>query len=399
MAWLAADYDRTSKEDSLRSCDVAVVGLGAMGSAALFHLARRGVRAIGVERFGTGHERGSSHGESRAIRLGYFEHPSYVPLARKAYENWRALEALTGETVLTVTGILEMGKPGSVIVEGSLEASRLHGLPHEALDAKAIEKRFPQFRLPAGYGGVWQPDGGFLQPEKANALHLKLAREAGARVVMDNPVLAVEPNAASIRIVTEQGAFEAGSVVISTGAWIGGFVPQLRPVVTLTRQVLCWFEAREAADVALGNLPVFIIDGEGGEVGYGFPQFTPSGFKCAFHNDSGVLADAEGATQDAGLADEARMRRFLEAYLPTAAGPLKKMRTCIYTRTPDEDFVIDLSPADPRIVVASPCSGHGFKFASVIGEALADLATKRATAHDLSRFSIRRFAEARRPGS
>jgi sarcosine oxidase len=379
-------------EDVLSSYDVAVVGLGAMGSAALFHLARRGVRAIGIERFEAGHERGSSHGESRAIRLGYFEHPSYVPFARKAYENWRALEALTGETVLTVTGILEMGKPGSAIVQGSLEASRLHGLAHEALDAREIEKRFPQFRLPAGYGGVWQPDGGFLQPEKANALHLKLAREAGACVVMDNPVVAVEPNAGSIRIVTQHGAVEAGAVVISAGAWIGDFVPQLKSVLTLTRQVLCWFEAREPTAVSLGNLPVFIIDGADGEVGYGFPQFSPSGFKCAFHNDSGVLADADAASQDAGPADEARMRRFLDAYLPAAAGVLKKMRTCIYTKTPDEDFVIDLSPADPRIVVASPCSGHGFKFASAIGEALADLATERATRHDLSRFAISRFA-------
>ncbi|WP_139788971.1 N-methyl-L-tryptophan oxidase [Manganibacter manganicus] len=373
-------------------CDVAVVGLGAMGSAALFHLARRGVRAIGIERFEIGHERGSSHGESRAIRLGYFEHPSYVPLARKAYENWRALETLTNETILTVTGILEMGKPGSMIVKGSLAASRLHGLPHEALDARAIEKRFPQFHLPDGYSGVWQPDGGFLQPEKANALHVKLAQATGARVVMNNPVLAIESNATSVRIITEQGTFEAGSVIVSTGAWVGEFVPQLKPVLTLTRQVLCWFEARDPADVALGSLPVFIIDGADGEVGYGFPQFTASGFKCAFHNDSGVLADAASATQDAGPADEARMRRFLERYLPAAAGPLKKMRTCIYTKTPDEDFIIDLLPADPRIVVASPCSGHGYKFASVIGEALADLATERMTAHDLSRFTIERFA-------
>lgn len=383
---------QSSKEDGLSFYDVAVVGLGAMGSAALFQLARRGVRAIGIERFETGHERGSSHGESRAIRLGYFEHPSYVPLARKAYENWRALEVLSGETILTVTGILEMGKPGSMIVEGSLAASRLHGLPHEALDARAIENRFPQFHLPDGYGGVWQPDGGFLQPEKANALHLKLAQAAGARVIMNNPVFSLEPNAASVRIVTAQGTFEAGSVIVSTGAWVGEFVPQLKSVLKLTRQVLCWFEARNAADLALGTLPVFIIDGDDGEIGYGFPQFTPSGFKCAFHNDSGALADAESAAQDTGPADEARMRRFLERYLPAAAGPLKKMRTCIYTRTPDEDFIIDLLPADPRIVVASPCSGHGYKFASVIGEALADLATERTTAHDLSRFAIGRFA-------
>ncbi len=370
--------------------DVAVIGLGAMGSAALFDLARRGVRAVGIERFEPGHDHGSSHGESRAIRLGYFEHPSYVPLARKAYENWRRLERLTDETVLTVTGILEIGRPGSVIVEGSLVASRLHDLPYEMLDAAAIGRRFPQFVLPSTYSGVFQPDGGFLHCDRASALHLALAREAGAEIRANTTVLGIERRADGVRIVTATEAIDAGSVVVCAGAWIGDLVPALKPVLTLTRQVLCWFEPRDPAPVSLGSLPVFIIDGEE-DIAYGFPQFTSAGFKCASHNDSGVLAAAGDARQDAVPADEARMRRFLERYLPAAAGPLKAMKTCIYTKTPDEDFVIDLLPEDPRIVVASPCSGHGFKFASVIGEALADLALEQGTLHDLSRFRLDRF--------
>jgi sarcosine oxidase len=375
----------------LTAYDVAVIGLGAMGSAALFHLARRGVKAVGIEQFQPGHDRGSSHGESRAIRLGYFEHPSYVPLARAAYEGWADLERLTGETVLTKTGVLEAGKPGSVVVEGSLAASRLHGLEHELLDAAAVRRRFPQFTLSDDYSAVWQPDGGFVRPELGNALHLRLAAQAGAVALHELKVTAIEPSASSVRLEAGDRTFEAGSVVISAGAWIGDLVPELKPQLSLTRQVLCWFEPRRQQSVALGSLPVFVIDGEK-DIAYGFPQVSESGFKCASHLDSGRWQHADAARQDAGPSDERRMRDFLEAYLPDAAGPLKAMKTCTYTRTPDEDFVIDLSPADRRIVVASPCSGHGYKFAGVIGEILADLATARATRHDISRFRIDRFA-------
>jgi sarcosine oxidase len=371
------------------SFDIAVIGLGAMGSAALFHLARRGKRAVGIERFDRGHARGSSHGESRAIRLGYFEHPSYVPLARAAYEGWYELERLTGETVLTRTGVLEMGKPGSAIVDGSLAASRLHGLEHELLHAAEIRRRYPQFTLPDNYTAVWQPDGGFVRPELANRLHLELAERAGATVIENRKVMAIEPDAHSVRIVLEDGAIEAGSVIVAAGAWIGDLVPELRRKLTVTRQVLCWFEPRRAEAVAPGNLPVFIVEGAD-DIAYGFPN-VGSGFKCASHNDSGTLSHADVARQDAGPEDEKRMRDFLDAYLPDAAGPLKAMQTCMYTKTPDEDFVLDLHPSDPRIVVASPCSGHGFKFASVIGEVLADLATERTTRHDISRFRMDRL--------
>ncbi|TKT79096.1 N-methyl-L-tryptophan oxidase [Aquamicrobium sp. LC103] len=369
--------------------DVAVVGLGAMGAAALCDLARRGKRVLGLERFERGHARGSSHGESRAIRLGYFEHPSYVPLARAAYERWYELERLTGRSVLSKTGVLEIGRPGSVIVAGSLAASRLHGLPHEVLDAAEIARRYPQFMLPRDYSAVWQPDGGFVRPELGNELHLRLAEEAGARSAFGAKVTAIEPGPSSIRIRTRDGDFEAASVVIAAGAWIGDLVPALAPKLTTTRQVLCWFRAHDPEAVKLGALPVFIVDGEE-DIAYGFPDIG-AGLKCASHHDSGVWSHADEARQDAGPADEARMRRFLESYLPAGAGALAAMQTCIYTKTPDEDFVIDLHPQDRRIVVASPCSGHGYKFASVIGEVLADLAIEGETQHDISRFGIGRL--------
>ena len=371
--------------------DVAVVGLGAMGSAALFHLARRGKRVIGVEQFTPGHDRGSSHGESRAIRLGYSEHPSYVPLVRSAFENWRELERLTGETVLTTTGILEAGAPGSRMVQGSLDACILHDLQYELLDAAEIMRRFPAFRMPADHSAIWQPEGGFLRPERANALHLKLARQAGAEILAGSRVVAIESSPGVVRLALSDRTIEAASVVVSAGAWITDLVPELKPLLFIKRQVLCWYEPKRPELFGLGKLPVFAID-DGEDIVYGFPDFAGTGFKCASHYGSGIIAHADAAQQDAGQADEARTRTFLERYLPQAAGQLKGMKTCMYTMTPDEDFVIDIAPADSRVVVASPCSGHGFKFASVIGEVLADLATDGTTPHDIGRFRIDRFS-------
>lgn len=361
-----------------------------MGSAALFHLARRGRKVIGIEQFEPGHDRGSSHGESRAIRLGYSEHPSYVPLVRSAFDNWHELERLTGETILTTTGILEAGKPGSRMVEGSLEACLLHDLTFELLDAAEVRRRIPAVELPTDYTAIWQPEGGYLKPELANALHLRLAQEAGATVLANTKVTAIEPTAGGVHIVLDGRVIEAGSVVVSTGPWIADLAPELKPHLSINRMALCWYEPKRPELFAAGALPVFAIEGED-DIVYGFPDFLGTGFKCASHHASGHLTHADSARQDAGPNDEARTRRFLERYLPAGAGRLKAMKTCMYTMTPDEDFVIDLSPADPRIVIASPCSGHGYKFASVIGEILADLSTNRTTRHDIGRFRIDRF--------
>jgi sarcosine oxidase len=375
----------------LSEYDVAVAGLGAMGSAALFHLARRGVKAIGVEQFKPGHDRGSSHGESRAIRLGYSEHPSYVPLVRSAFASWRELQRLSGETILTTTGILEAGKPGSGMLAGSLDACRQHALDFELLDAAEVRRRIPAITLPEGYSAIWQPEGGILNADLGNATHLRLALDAGAAILTDTKVRAVEPSASGVRLVLDGREIEAGSVILTTGAWIGDLVPQLKPRLKIARMVLTWYAPLEPELFGPDRLPVFAIESED-DIVYGFPDFAGTGFKCASHYDSGFLRHADDARQDAGPADEMRTRRFLERYLPAGAGRLTGMKTCMYTMTPDEDFVIDLSPTDPRIVVASPCSGHGYKFASVIGEILADLATERATRHDVGRFRIDRFA-------
>ncbi|MGA7488013.1 MAG: FAD-dependent oxidoreductase, partial [Xanthobacteraceae bacterium] len=207
--------------------DVVVCGLGAMGSAALHHLARRGKRVLGFERYTPGHDRGSSHGHTRIIRLGYFEHPSYVPLLRRAYALWRDLEGAIRRPLLHVTGIAEIGPPTGVLVPGTLAAARLHGLPHDELAATELMRRFPAFRLPADHVAVIQPDGGFLDVEPAIAGQIALAAGAGAQIRSGDTVRAVESRAGAVRIVSEHGVVEAGAAIVAAGAWLPALAPAL----------------------------------------------------------------------------------------------------------------------------------------------------------------------------
>jgi sarcosine oxidase len=372
--------------------DVAIVGLGAMGSAALYHLAARGRRVIGIERATPGHIGGSSHGESRIIRMAYFEHPSYVPLLRRAYENWRALEKATGARLMTITGILEAGIPGAGVVQGSLAAARLHDLPHEMLSARAVAERFPAFTLPDHWEAVYQPDAGLLRPERAIDAHVAAALGLGAEVRTGSVVRAIQPTAAGgVRLTADDGtAIEAGSAIVSAGAWIGELFPELGRHLTLTRQVLGWFDPARPALVTPDRFPVFLLESET-DIIYGFPDFAGTGVKAASHLHGRVLSSAGAARQDADAKDAGQISHALARYVPAAAGPVRSLKTCIYSNTADQDFILGPHAAFPQIVLASPCSGHGFKFASVIGEILADLATSGTTPHDISRFRLDRL--------
>jgi sarcosine oxidase len=379
----------------LPAYDVAVVGLGAMGAATLHDLARRGRRTIGLERFEPGHDRGSSHGESRLIRLAYFEDPAYVPLVRLAYRNWRALEAATGARLLTVTGMLEAGRAGSPIVQGSLRSAREHGLAHEQLTAAQIAARFPAFALPADWEGLFQPDGGVLQPEAAVRLYVRTAQALGAVVRTNTRVLGVAPTAAGgVRLDLGGGeTIEAGSVVVAAGPWIGELAPALAPHLRLTRQVLAWFQPSAPALTGPKRFPGFLLETPD-DVIYGFPDFLGTGVKAASHNASGELAAADDARAPAAAADIDRILRPLQRFIPAAAGPVIRTDTCVYTRTVhegDEHFILGPHTQWPQIVLASPCSGHGFKFASIIGEILADLALTGTTDKPIDRFSPARF--------
>lgn len=372
--------------------DVVVVGLGAMGSAALHHVARRGKRVLGVERYAPGHDRGSSHGETRIIRLGYFEHPSYVPLLRRAYKLWRELEEAAGRALLHVTGIAEIGPPNSALIKGTLACAQMHGLRHEVLAAADLMRRLPVFRVPPDYAAVLQPDGGILQAEASIAAQLALATEAGAELHSGETVRAVESRTDHVRVVTDRGNIDAGAAIIAAGPWVRSLLPGLAARLRVTREVMGWFETTDARLFSSSRLPVFIIESRHG-MHYGIPprETIHLGIKVAKHHHRGETVDPDGYDKTVSAEDEALIRAALADHLPAANGRLLAAKTCLYTMTPDGHFLIDRLPGAPNIIVASPCSGHGFKFAPVIGEILADLAIRGATPHDIARFSLGRF--------
>jgi sarcosine oxidase len=373
--------------------DVAVCGLGAMGSAAAYHLARRGVRVVGLDRYAPGHDRGSSHGETRIIRLGYFEHPSYVPLLRHAYALWRELEKAAGRQLLHVTGIVEIGAPHGALVRGTLGSARLHALRHDVLAAPDLMRRFPAFRVPLDQIGVVQPDGGFLEVEPSLAALLALAAAAGADIRSGEAVQAIEPRSSSIRIVTDRGPIEAGAAIATAGAWTRSLLPELAAPLRVTREVMGWFETIEPEPFSTGRCPVFIIESRHG-MHYGIPPHghLRSAIKVAKHHHRNQTVDPDAYDRTVSADDEALIRAAVADYLPAANGRLIAAQTCLYTMTPDGDFLVDRLPDAPNVIVASPCSGHGFKFAPVIGEILADLATAGSTRHDVARFTLDRFA-------
>jgi sarcosine oxidase len=373
--------------------DVAVIGLGIMGSAALASHARRGRRAIGIDRYRPGHDRGSSHGATRVIRLGYFEDPCYVPLLRAAYPLWRELEASSGRELLAITGIIEIGAPESELVAGTLRSSRHHGLAHEILDAQAVMARFPAFRLPNDFVGVFQPDGGFLRSEDSLEAMLACARGAGAEVAVEQ-VVGIEPHRGGVRIATADRVIVAACAIVTAGPWLKSLLPDLPVALRVTRQVLGWFEpcdAGAAAVLSRGRFPVFLLQNRDG-VYYGFPADDAGRVKVAKHHHFDQPVEPDRYDRTVSAADEAAIRAVLKAHLPGADGAMLAAKTCLYTNTPDGDFLIDRLPDRPEIIIASPCSGHGFKFAPVIGEILADLALGGTTRHDISRFALARFS-------
>ncbi len=370
--------------------DVVVCGLGVTGSAALYHLARRGARVLGLERFAPGHDRGSSHGDTRIIRLAYFEHPSYVPLVRRAYELWRELEAEAARPLLHVTGIVEIGPPDGTLVAGTLDAARQHDIPHELLAAPELMRRYPAFALPPHFVGVVQPDGGFIEAEAAVQAMLALAQEHGAEIRSGETVRAIEPANDKARVVTDTATIEAGSAIVAAGPWVSSLLPDAKLPLRVTRQAMGWFEPKEPALFSAGRFPAFLIESAHG-IHYGFPPHG-TGLKVAKHHHRDQAVDPDLYDRSISADDEALIRAAVADHLPDANGALVHAKTCLYTVAPDGDFIVDRLPGAPAIVVASPCSGHGFKFAPVIGEILADLANGLPPKHDISRFRIDRFA-------
>jgi sarcosine oxidase len=361
-----------------------------MGSAIAYHLARRGLSVIALEQFAAAHDRGSSHGLSRIIRLAYFEHPSYVPLLRRAFTLWRELEEAAGETVLHVTGAIDAGPAGSRVVEGSLESCRVHGLRHDLLSGAELNARFPGYRVPDEYRAVFQPDGGFLEPERCIRAHVRLAGGMGARVDEGAKVRSWRQERGGIVVELDGDVIRARQIVISAGAWMSQLVPSLAPLLRPERQVVGWFETLEHRAFDPDQFPVFVLTTADG-IFYGFPEFGVPGFKIGKYHHRAEAVDPDAVRREVGERDEAVLRDCIRDCFPAADGPLLKSSTCIFTNTPDEHFIIDRLPDVPEAIVVSACSGHGFKFCSVIGEIVSDLVSDGSTKHDLSLFRLDRF--------
>ncbi len=384
--------------------DAIVVGLGAMGSSAAFHLASRGQRVLGLEAFGRAHGLGSSGGLSRIIRLAYFEHPDYVPLLREAWRLWRELEAQSGEELLLQTGGLYIGQAGSEVLDGAIRSAREHGLPHEILDAAETMRRFPAFRLDPGIAALHEPMAGVLFPERVIETHLRMAERSGAEIHFDErvsgwgpapgrePAPGSAPADGAIEVRTDHGTYFGDRLILAAGAWLTQLVPDLGLPLSVERNPLFWFQPVAPELFAPERLPVYLVD-TGDETFYGFPMLPGQGAKVARHHD-GTPTDPDQLDREVHPADEAPVRRFLEHYLPDANGPTLDARVCMYTNTPDSDFIIDLHPGDPRVVICSPCSGHGFKFSSVVGSIAADLAIDGTTKLPIEFLSLRRFRTA-----
>jgi sarcosine oxidase len=333
-------------------------------------------------------EKGSSHGITRIIRLAYYEDPSYVPLLRRAYELWRELETVAGEQLLHITGSLDAGPPGSFVFEGSVRSCIEHGLEYEVIDGAEVNRRFPGYRLPAESMAAFQPDGGFLLPERCILAYVDAARALGAELETNERVLEWESTSAGVRVTTDRASFEAERLVLAAGAWAGELTGL--PIVA-ERQVLAWLDPLSPELFTPERFPVFNLIVEEGRY-YGFPVFGIPGFKFGRYHHLEEQGDPDVLDRKPAPRDERVLREFAERYFPDGAGPTSSLKTCLFENTPDEHFLLGLHPEHENVIVAGGGSGHGFKFASVIGEIVAQLARGESPPLDIGLLSPGRFA-------
>jgi sarcosine oxidase len=381
--------------------DVIVLGVGAMGSATCSALARRGHRVLGIERYDLPHTLGSSGGQSRLIRLAYYEHADYVPLLRRAYAAWDELAERSGIQVLHRTGLAYFGPPDGHLIAGTLRSVAEHGLACETLNLAEAARRYPQFEIPESYAALFEPEGGFVLSERAIAAFVEETLEAGGRLKGRERVLEWEAGAEGVVVRTDRGSYQADQLVITGGAWAPSLMRDLGVDLRVTRQVLGWVWPDQPARFEIGTFPCWAIqdDAPGFEgIYYGFPLLPASrfagerGIKLA-HHVLGPSADPESLAREVTAADEEDFRPALRRYLPSAGeAPTLAAKVCMYTATPDEHFVVDRHPLHQRLTFGCGFSGHGFKFSSVVGEALADLAISGSSELPIGFLGLGRFA-------
>ncbi|MEM4781088.1 MAG: N-methyl-L-tryptophan oxidase [Halalkalicoccus sp.] len=383
-------YGRRRDSDMTDHYDDIVIGVGGMGSATAYQLAKRGRTVLGLERYDVPHAMGSSHGVSRIIRLAYYEHPSYVPLVRRAYELWEEIGTRHGEQLLFETGSIDAAPAEDPLFRGSLRSCEEYDIDHEVLSGSEVNERYPGYELPEGYRAVYQPNGGYVLSERAIVAHVTAAQREGARIQARERVIDWEPEGDGVRVRTDRGEYTADDLVIASGAWATEHVEALDGIAVPQRQVLAWLQPQEPRRFAPENFPVWNLQVEEGRF-YGLPIVNVPGFKFGRYTHRQQDVDPDAMNREPEPEDERLLREFAERYFPTGAGPTMRLATCMFTNTPDGQFVVDRHPDHPQVVFGAGFSGHGYKFASVIGEILADLASEGHTDHPIDFLSLDRF--------
>ncbi|QNF34089.1 N-methyl-L-tryptophan oxidase [Adhaeribacter swui] len=369
--------------------DVMVVGLGAAGSSALYHLSKTGKKVCGIDQFVPPHAQGSSHGQSRIIRQAYHEDPLYVPFIKRAYELWEEIEKESGKQLFLKTGGLMLGNSNAGVIKGAELSARTHDIPYTYLSNQEISTRFPAFKPDNDVVGVLEENAGILFPEDCIKTHLEVAALNGAEILKNVKVTTIHTHSDVVTVGTNQGKYLANKVIIATGPWISEFIPELNLPLTVERQVLYWFKTNEPS-IRLDNLPIYIWEYAPGKMFYGFPDLG-DGIKVAHHH-AGEPTSPDTLNRNISPEEISSMKNVISTYFNLNV-EFNYGTVCMYTNTPDERFIIDYHPQHKNMIIASPCSGHGFKFASVTGKLLSQLALDEKPELDISLFSISRFSK------
>lgn len=361
------------KELTMQNFDAIVLGVGGVGSAALYHLARQGARVLGIEQFGLAHDRGSSHGQTRLIRQTYFEHPDYVPLVQRAFDGWQALEQQTGAVLYRQVGLIQIGSPAGEVIQGVRASAAQHNLPIENLSAQQAMQRFPGLAIANDWEAVYETRAGYLFVERCIEIHVSAAQQLGATLMLNENVRTWNVSNGTVHVETNCGAYEAKRLVIAAGAWSVPLLAELGIRLEVRRKPLYWYRTDTDDYRAERGFPGFLFDLPEGCF-YGFPQIDEQGLKVAEHSGGRVITDPATVDRELDEADEARVSSFVRRYLPGVSSQRTQHATCMYTMSPDGHFILDRHPQHPEVAFVAGLSGHGFKFAGVLGEELARLA-------------------------
>ena len=380
------------------SFDIIVIGVGSMGSATCYNLSKRGYKVLGLEQFDISHEFGSHAGQSRIIRKAYFEHPDYVPLLERAYKNWKGLEWETGKQVYFKTGLLYAGNPNNEIIKGVEQSAGLYNIDLDQLNTAAATDQYPQFKFPEDFEILFEPEAGFIPPERSIRLYAREAEKRGATIHSNEKVIEWKDIGSSVTVTTDKNTYECNKLIITAGAWAGKLIPGFARKIKVTRQFVAWIKTKNDKAFELNNFPCWMIaDDDKHGCYYGFPMLDtksfgePAGLKLAHHYPKDVT-DPDNVNRQTTKEDIENVKYCLDKYLPGVFDAVLSTKICLYANSPDENFIIDKLPGyEENISIACGFSGHGFKFASVVGEILADLATEGKTGIPIRFLNATRF--------